>query len=65
MSNVKTRSEYTSRRIISRVVNDYDLFSVNGDGLVCVCVRERAPASVRASVRADVRASVRAGEPII
>lgn len=50
-------SEYTSRRIISRVVNDYDLFSVDDEGHVCV--------RVRASVREDARASVREGEPII
>lgn len=66
-------SEYTSRRIISRVVNDFDLFTVDDDGLVRAsvraCVRESAPASVRTSVRASVRtdahASVRTGEHIV
>lgn len=58
-------SEYTSRRIISRVVNDYDLFCVNDDGLVCVCVRKSVRESTPASTRADVRTSVREGEPII
>lgn len=54
-------SEHTSRRIIRQVVNNYDLFCVNENGFVCVCVR----ASARASARAGVRTSARASEPII
>lgn len=58
-------SEHTSRRIIRQVVNNYDLFCVNENGFVCVCVRASARASARAGVRASARTSARASEPII
>lgn len=57
--------EYSSRRIIRQVVNDYGLFYVNNNDRVCVRVRASVREDVRASVRGDVRGDVRASEPII
>lgn len=55
---------FTSRRIIMRVVNDYDLFSVI-DGHVCACVRTGVREYAHEGVCADIRECIREGEPII